>query len=460
MKHIRIYLFILIAATSLAACSKFLERPPAAKQEEAEALKTEANVLAVLNGTYNTLGGGTIYGGRIQIISELMADNLDGQLLSEDFGEIYRRKTSIFGDFKGDYYKEAYLIVYKANKVLQYLMNVGADKKDRVEGEAKFLRAVAMFEVVRFFAQPYGNTADNGHLGVPIRLVPDIKPIDRATVKEVYAQILSDLGDAARLLPANNGEYASKYAALAFLAKVHFQMNDFAKAYEYANEVLVQASTAGSSFSFDPTIDTRWSLGQSKEGILFIKNRTGNFEPGKDLRDRFRSDVRLPILYFNSQTYSQFLRPNDKRKAWLNNTKYADKIVLTKYNHDQFDLPIVHVTEIKLIRAEAAAELNDPQKLTVGLKDINDILQRAGLDKLLDGTSAALIISAARREREEEMIGEGNRLNEIKRIGVRNNQNIDRRGSPFNCNGFILQFPNNEKAGNANFVMNAEGGCL
>ncbi|MBO9634388.1 MAG: RagB/SusD family nutrient uptake outer membrane protein, partial [Chitinophagaceae bacterium] len=128
------------------------------------------------------------------------------------------------------------------------------------------------------------------------------------------------------------------------------------------------------------------------------------------------------------------------------------------YNHDFFDLPIIHVTEIKLIRAESAAETNT--NLDKAKKDLEDILARAGLPQSLSGATPALLISIARREREEEMIGEGGRVDEIKRIGVRNNQNIDRRGSPYNCNGFILQFPDREKAGNSSFINNPEGGCF
>jgi hypothetical protein len=74
--------------------------------------------------------------------------------------------------------------------------------------------------------------------------------------------------------------------------------------------------------------------------------------------------------------------------------------------------------------------------------------------------TAAAVIAAARSERELELVGEGNRTQEIKRIGARNNQNVDRRGSVWNCNGFILQFPKAEKDANTSFIMNVEGGCF
>ncbi|MFZ1534848.1 MAG: hypothetical protein WAT14_11790, partial [Chitinophagaceae bacterium] len=74
--------------------------------------------------------------------------------------------------------------------------------------------------------------------------------------------------------------------------------------------------------------------------------------------------------------------------------------------------------------------------------------------------SAAAVIAAARTERELELVGEGNRTQEIKRIGARSGTNVDRRGSLWNCNGFILQFPKAENDANTAFIMNIEGGCF
>ena len=73
--------------------------------------------------------------------------------------------------------------------------------------------------------------------------------------------------------------------------------------------------------------------------------------------------------------------------------------------------------------------------------------------------SAADVIRVARIQRELEMIGEGNRLQEIKRITARTNASPDRRGAPAFCPGMVLQFPQGEQAGNVNFIMNPEGGC-
>jgi hypothetical protein len=170
--------------------------------------------------------------------------------------------------------------------------------------------------------------------------------------------------------------------------------------------------------------------------------------PGMNLTDQF-------YTYATQRTI-------DKRKAWYSNTLQAGINVLTKYNKPRFELPLVHLTEIKLIRAEAGAELGGANLVTA-IADINEIMTRAygGTTLNLPSTaSGALVVSAARTERELELVGEGNRLQEIKRIGARSGVNVDRRGSQWNCNGLILQFPKGEQDANSSFPLNPEGGCF
>jgi hypothetical protein len=199
----------------------------------------------------------------------------------------------------------------------------------------------------------------------------------------------------------------------------------------------------------DNNFTYRYSKGLSTEGILSIADSLGAFQPGAELRGAFRSDVGLPNFRITDQFYAvATARPADLRKAaWYSTTLQAGFNLLTKYNKNNFDLPLVHLTEIKLIRAEAGAETGGAN-LAVSITDINDIMTRAyggTTFNLAPNASASAVIAAARSERELEMVGEGNRTQEIKRIGARNGTNVDRRGSVWNCNGFILQFPKAEK---------------
>ena len=125
-------------------------------------------------------------------------------------------------------------------------------------------------------------------------------------------------------------------------------------------------------------------------------------------------------------------------------------------------MPLLHITELKLIRAESAVELN--QNIPVAISDINDITTRAydGFLAPLDGTATLPVIKARiRTERKLEMVYEScDRLQEIKRIGAKGEVSVSHDNAPWDCNGMALQFPASEFNVNANFAPNPTGGCL
>jgi starch-binding outer membrane protein, SusD/RagB family len=459
-----LYLFVAAAMLLAAGCSKFLIRPQDGQLTKDQALKDESSLIAFMNGVYTLAGDNDFYGGRIETLSELLGDHLRGDKLTGDYSEIYKRQNSIFGGTRDEFYKKGYNIINKANVALENL-NLASSKRNYIEGEAKFFRALGHFELVRLFAHPYGYVSGNTQPGIPLRVNTGIESQNRASVKEVYDQVLNDLLAADSLLPADpeNGKYytLTRWAAKGYLAKVYFQMNDFANAFTYADQVIKSGR-----FQLDDSYDKRFSLGLSKEGILVIGNQTTQYTPGGELRNNFRSDKSLPTLNYTDQFYNTATaKATDKRKAWYSNSLQAGYNVLTKYNKDYFDLPVIHLTEIKLIRAESGAEiaLSNPSALATAITDINDILTRAygsTSQNLPSNVTAATVISTVRSERELELVGEGNRIQEIKRIGARSGTNVDRRGSPWNCNGLLLQFPKAEQDANAAFQLNTEGGCF
>ncbi len=465
-RYYSLLLMLAVAMLGTTSCKKFLERPPEGQLAEEDAFKTQADVQAFSNGTYTLFSNAEFYSGRYQVLNELLGDHYKGDRFTGDYAEIYKRQNSFFGGTRDGYYNLAYRIIADANIILKHL-DLATDPivKSTLEGEAKLYRAISHFELVRLFAQPWGYSPDNSHLGVPLRTEVDLNSKQRATVKQVYEQVIADLKDAEGLLPTvtGSGKFTkpTALAAKAYLAKVYFQQNDFVNAYNYANQVI-----SSNKFTLDANFNNRFSLGLSTEGILILADQTtpNQFNPGGELRGNFRSDLAIPGFTFTDAFYAvATARAADLRKAaWYSNTLQAGYNVLKKYNKNFFDVPLVHLTEIKLIRAEAGAETGGAN-LAVGITDINDIMTRAygGTTFNLPANSTApVVIATVRSERELEMVGEGNRTQEIKRIGARNGTNVDRRNSVWNCNGFILQFPKAEKDANSAFVMNVEGGCF
>ncbi|MCO4294390.1 RagB/SusD family nutrient uptake outer membrane protein [Solitalea sp. MAHUQ-68] len=455
----KLYIIYLLTASLIfsGGCKDFLDVPPTEGEVPSEeALKNEQDLTNLLNSCYDLLAGGgdRIYGGKLQVIQSLLGDELRGDNLSGDFGEIYNRKSSIFGDYKTGVFEYSYKTINRTNIVLENL-DLATINRNSIEGQAKFLRALCHFEMVRLFAQPYGYTVDNSHLGVPLRSSSVPSSGSRPPVSEAYAFVLDDLKSAEALLPDDNGNYASIWAAKALLARVYFQMNDYVNAYNYSNEVIQSGK-----FTFDADFATRFSPDGTPEAIFKLVNES-NLNRFNELRNQFRSDgSSIPTLRIAQNFYSSATsNPNDRRKNWY--TQVQGFGVLTKYNSSVFELPIIHLTEMKLTRAESAGELNDASKMAVGIQDLNDILARAygnTIPPLATNSSAALVITTARQQRILEMVGEGDRLTQIKRIGA-SGENVITRGAPWNCPGMVLQFPQAEIANSVNFPKNPEGGC-
>lgn len=455
-----IYIALLgCAVITATSCNKFLDRKPEGALTEEEALKNDADLQALINGSYSDYSN-KVQNGKYTWIEDLLGDQANGSLYTGDDGEIYKRKTSIFGDYKNGLYTDLYRPAYVGNNVLANIEKA-TTSRNSIEGQAYFLRAMSHFDAVRMWAQPWGFTSDNSHPGIVLRLQTAITPGERNTVKEVYESIIADLKKADDLL----GDQVtlgspSKWAAKAFLARVYFLQNDFANAFTYADQVI-----KSNKFQYDASYANRFSIGLSKEIIFGFKFIDNNLYPGSELRNRYRSDVGFSAqgrFHMTDLYYAAATTPGDVRgTAWYSKTLVPGYNVLTKYNKNNFDMPLIGFTEIKLIRAEAGAETG-AANLATAIGDINEILTRAygGTSKNLAANAvAATVISTCRRERELELIGEGNRIQEIKRIGARNGTNVDRRGGRWNCPGLALQFPISEQAANASFKMNTEGGC-
>lgn len=456
-------LFTCLVALLFSSCKKFLERPKDGQLDEKDAFKTEQDLQNFLVGNYTLLGDGDFLGGRVQGLGEVLADHLEGAAFGGDYGEIFRRRNTFFGGTRDPLYNKGYRIINVANIVLNKL-SIATTNRDNIEGQALFFRAIANFELVRLFAQPFGYSPDNSHLGIPLRTTVNLESVPRATVAEVYNQIIADLTKAEGLLPTTEqtGNYwITRWAAKAILAKVYFQMNDFTNAYAKAKEVIDNTKAV-----LDNLYTSRYSKGLSTEALFALKFETNQYQPGAEIRGNYRSDANVPFFNFSKIAFDFFVNdPSDIRKNLYSSTLQTGFYVTTKFNKLEFDLPIVHLTEIKLILAESGAEIanNNPAALSVAITNLNHILTRAynGNSRNLGANATSgLVITTARKERELEMVGEGNRYHEIKRIGARNGVNIDRRGSAWDCNGFILQFPKAEQDAMPSFKLNPEGGCF
>jgi hypothetical protein len=440
----------------LASCDSMLDFEPGDVILAEDAIQTSDDLQRLLVSSYDVLAN--LYGGRVQIINELRGDNFGSPDNSLDFNAVYNRETTFFTGINGGTYTDFYYAIYRSNVMIEnfeLVSDLTEAERTRMEAEARFIRAVCHWGAVKLFAQPYGYTPDNSHLGVPLRLETSQDPLPRATVGEVYAAVVEDLEFAAANLPAENGVYATSWAAKGYLAQIHFLMLNWSEAASYASEVI-----ASGAFQLDGDLDRFETDVINAETVFGIISRIQD-NRSTWFRDNLRSDNNpSPQLSF-SEEFNFFMSlsgAGDARSNWINNT--GTRFLCNRFNEKEyFNVPLVHLTGLHLVRAEALAEQGID--LATAISDINAIRDRAygtGANDLSETATAEEVRDAARDEFRKETICEGQWTDQLVRRGVMG-EAIEIRGAPWDCPGMALQFSNSETT-SAGFVLNEEGGCL
>jgi len=172
-------------------------------------------------------------------VTEMISDNADKGSSSTDNGGDKRDldellHSSTTGSIEA-MWKRFYKTIGRASYSIKYTTesSITDAEKNRLIGEAKFLRAVSYFYLVRMFGDTVIQELD----------VPASYSV-RKPKAEVYAYIEADLLDAISKLPTKN-EYAAKDlgratkgAAQALLAKVYLYQGKNQQAYDMATTVV------------------------------------------------------------------------------------------------------------------------------------------------------------------------------------------------------------------------------
>ena len=114
-----------------------------------------------------------------------------------------------------------YRVIFSANTVIEGYAEGQNAECDQLIGEAYFLRAMCHFQMATIFSKPYVLGRDN--LSVVLRTSTNTSETHRATVGEVYDQVVADLWKASELMKKSRGNagYACKDAALGLLSRVY-----------------------------------------------------------------------------------------------------------------------------------------------------------------------------------------------------------------------------------------------
>ncbi|WP_290709294.1 RagB/SusD family nutrient uptake outer membrane protein [Flavihumibacter sp. CACIAM 22H1] len=446
-------LSICLAVVFLTACEKKLDLSPTQSISQENALLTENDVKVTLIGAYDGLQSVTLYGGDIQVMNELLG-NTDNILFTGTFAglaDIHALEITVQNTFARDTWQAAYNTINRINNVLTALDKVTSseDERNRIEGEALFIRSALYFELVKLYAKTWGDGDNNTNPGVPLVLTPttgitEENYVSRNSVAEVYTKIITDLTRAETLLPASNTIFASKGAAAAMLSRIALMQGEYAAARDAANRVI----TSG-EYQLETNFRNLWYLYMNNGGANpaeYIFSMTVTQQDGANSLNTYfgistglagtggRGDSKILSAHINK--YEE----NDVRGEFF--VQVGANFYTQKHLDIFGNVPVVRLAEMYLTRAEANLRLNT----TVGatpLDDVNEIRERAGLEPL-----AAATLQNILNERFLELAFEGQGLSDAKR--TRSNWS----GRPWNSELLILPIPQREMDVNKNLVQN------
>ena len=438
MNNLYKFSILMLIAVFTFSCDDNLEIDPEQSIDGSQALNSEQNIAALLLGVYEEAGQGVSFGGDIQIMADLLgaSDQISwfGTFLAPR--QLIQKSLLVDNTFVRDTWFNNYETINQTNLIIDNLDVITSSDAYRaqIEGEAKFLRAMSYFELVRLWGLPYEAGTTNSQPGVPLRLIgyedySQPLPAERASVEEIYAQVLSDLEDAYTNLPASNDIFADRYAAQALRARVYLQMQNYAAARDAANDVIENsgASLTGSfADAFNNDTDSSEDLFDFQ-----VTNQTGDsdlitFYASQDNGGR-GGDIVLNPAYF-----ALFPDADDERANFTYIGDYGDNLT-GKYTNQFANITIFRLAEMYLIRAEG----NIMENTAVGqtpAEDVNLLRLRAGAETV----SAPLTQEDILLERQLELAFEGFLLHDLKRT----QNDID--GLPYNDPSLVLPIPQNE----------------
>lgn len=453
-RYIQLSLLV-VSILCVTSCRKYLDKVPLDSINTSNFFKTADDAINAINAAYQPMQRPKLYNLRMWT-SDIMAGNsvvgAGGGTDGIETVEEANFTTDPGNPGVLDLWRGPWPGILSCNLVLQNVPGIKMDEtlRNRILGEAKFLRANYYFILVRYFGD------------VPLITTPQ-SPKDsnyypsRVDKNLVYNLIIQDLKDAIDLLPTretytgSDVGRASKGSALGLLAKVYLTLGQYADVIPLCQQVTQLGYTLDANYSdnFDPAhkngpeslFEVQYSgltnygffddLNQASWTSTFMGPRNTTFvggawgwnqptqefvdsyEPGDKRKDQTILYQGGPDFYGNvySSTYSttgynvrKFLVPTSKSP---------------QYNTSNEDFPVLRYADVLLMEAEALNATGKTAEAQVPSSDpnatLNKVRARAGLSDVT-GLNQADLKDKILHERRMELAFEGDRWFDLVRV--------------------------------------------
>ncbi len=412
MKTIYIKITFLFSSMLFLSCSDFLDQEPGTQISINEQLATRTGMLEAVTGIYSNLEevirleNYTVYadlqGGNLKFTPTPSGSNSGLITVPSAIENIYNFNDLALESNLENFYDNVYQIINATNLLLENLnspADLSAQERDEIEAQMLTIRAFSHFILTQVYAQDSA-LVDNETPGIVYKtnsLQDELQFLPRLSLSETYTHIISDFtaalelytGD--QLLEGPSYSYFDEINTLALLARVHQSNQNWEQALITAK--LIISNTTVELTSQENYIDS-WeeptapisetllelSLARTAEGLLsgsivstfgYTSATTyGDYAASQDLLDLYAAnDIRGQLFL-------------ERQLPVLENDQLVTKaFYFTSKFQDQPGTPVIRLSEVYLIAAEAAYELGET---TRALNYLNTIKERAGLNALTE----------------------------------------------------------------------------
>lgn len=429
----------------MSSCEGFLDKVPTDSVVAESAMVTMADAQVAANGLYTDLKYYNMYGSYMVFLGDMRGDNLYPRVLGGSGDAFYTfnfaaGQTNYFG-----LWQNYYNIIMKASTYINNIntipVNSPADEAKRNDymGQAYAVRALCYFDLARLYGYPYlkDNGAslgavvlDHGNEKQGIVSPEEAKTLTRATVAETYAQAMSDVEEALKVLSkSKNDGHFNYWAAKMLQGKMALYKGDYQLAYSACAEVV-----ESSPYRMVPNGEylAYWSKQCDDESVLeLLVSPDGDIDgdgghnsiyhslwfddkgagrsviPTKKWIELFgegSTDVRAQFIVDNDPNVSQV----KEEFKWLR--KFTGNNAHEALTFRQNNPRVFRITDAYLMAAEAALKTGNQSKAD---EYLNAVRQRADLNAEPVTATQELVML----ERQKEFIGEGHRFFDVMRTG-------------------------------------------
>lgn len=479
--NIKSLITLILTSLVISSCSDFLNTSPKDSLDPADYYNSEKNLEAALTGVYSMLGNSRIYGNTY--VSQLGNDADESYYFRSTYtyGPVIYNHTSADQNV-ADLWSNLYNGIARANLLLHYLPDAEVDGaiKDRIKGEALFLRGYFHFLLV----QNYGKIP----IETKAKLIPENLDTPESEIADVYQQIVTDMSISEDLVKditeIKHGGRVTKSAVRGILARVYLTMageplKDKSKYEEAKNCLLRLMNDASANHELNPDYrqvfinyaqdkyDIKESIWEVEfwgnladayqetgtiGGLNGINNdyddeiglsrgmyaATGSLYKLYDANDTIRRDWNIaPFTYSSVKDPSEndkyitekvYQHENNIWRRYLGKYRREMETLKPKAAHSTpINFPLLRFSDVLLMYAEVENEINR-MPTTEAYEAINEVRRRAFGKKLpgaqnvneydLSSMNYFLFSKAIREERSRELCFEALRKQDLIRWGI------------------------------------------